>query len=520
VHRVHRLLAVCLLIPLGASLGAAQSSQSIARAVQSITAADVARRIGIIADDSMRGRDTPSPELEEVAAYIAGEFRRFGLKPGGDSGTFIQRYGVVRRQLDTAVTTLVIAGRGTQSLKPGTGLMVVPAFPLPERELSGPAVLLAGPADSAAPLGGLDVKGAWVVMPATSARQGFFGLQFDVRAAQTAVVEHGAIGVLLVSNRSDSGWQALQPRLVRPSIGLEGAAAAPFEAALLEIRDSTGARALGIDPAALRSSVTRLARQLEGTTVTFRPAQHVLQRIAAPNVVGLLEGSDPQLKREYVVYSAHMDHVGVAGTGPGCQAKGADSICNGADDDASGTIAVVEAAEAFASLSPRPKRSLVFVTVSGEEKGLWGSQYFADHPPLPIADAIANLNLDMVGRNWTDTISAIGREHSDLGTTLARVAAAHPELKMQPVDDLWPQENFYFRSDHYNFARKGVPILFFFNGTHPDYHQVSDHADRIDAEKESRIVKLVFFLGLELANGVERPKWNPDSYRRIVQAGN
>ncbi len=162
----------------------------------------------------------------------------------------------------------------------------------------------------------------------------------------------------------------------------------------------------------------------------------------------------------------------------------------------------------------------MFVAVSGEEKGLWGSQYFADHPPLPIADAIANLNLDMVGRNWKDTISAIGREHSDLGTTLARVAAAHPELNMQPVDDLWPQENFYFRSDHYNFARKGVPILFFFNGTHPDYHQVSDHADRIDAEKESRIVKLVFFLGLELANGAERPKWNPDSYKRIVQAGN
>jgi len=520
VHRYRRLLAACFLMALGQRLAAAQSPESVARAVGSITAADVARRIGIIAHDSMRGRDTPSPELEEVAAYIAGEFRRFGLKPGGDSGTFIQRYGVVRRRLDTAATTLAIAGPAPQTLRPGSGLLVIPALPLPERELAGPVALLAGPADSAAPLAGLDVKGAWIAMPAVAAPRGVFGLQFDVRAAQTAVVEHGALGVLLFSDRPDSAWRALQPRLGRPTVGLEGAAAEPFQAALLEIRDSTAARALGIDPAALRASATRVARRLDGTTVTFRPAQHVLERISAPNAVGILEGRDPLLGREYVVYSGHMDHVGVAGSSPGCQARGADSICNGADDDASGTIAVVEAAEAFARLTPRPRRSIVFLTVSGEEKGLWGSRYFADHPALPIADAVANLNLDMVGRNWKDTISVIGREHSDLGTTLARVAAAHPELNMQPVDDQWPAENFYFRSDHYNFARKGVPILFFFNGTHPDYHQVSDHPELIDAEKESRIVKLAFYLGLELANAAERPKWNPDSYKRIVEAGN
>jgi len=107
----------------------------------------------------------------------------------------------------------------------------------------------------------------------------------------------------------------------------------------------------------------------------------------------------------------------------------------------------------------------------------------------------------------------------DLGATLNRVGAAHPELKMQPIDDIWPQESFYTRSDHYNFARKGVPILFFFNGTHPDYHRPSDSVDKIDAEKESRIVKLVFYLGLDVANGAERPKWNPDSYARIVTGG-
>jgi len=126
----------------------------------------------------------------------------------------------------------------------------------------------------------------------------------------------------------------------------------------------------------------------------------------------------------------------------------------------------------------------------------------------------------MVGRNWKDTIVVIGKEHSNLGATLNRVARAHPELRMTPIDDIWPQERFYFRSDHYNFARKGIPILFFFNGTHADYHQVGDSPDKIDAEKEARIVKLLFYLGLDVANAAERPKWNPESYKQIVAGGN
>jgi len=137
---------------------------------------------------------------------------------------------------------------------------------------------------------------------------------------------------------------------------------------------------------------------------------------------------------------------------------------------------------------------------------------------VALNNVVADLNIDMVGRNWRDTIVAIGKEHSDLGATLNRVASEHPELNMKPIDDIWPQENFYFRSDHYNFARKGVPILFFFNGTHEDYHRPGDSPDKIDAEKEARIAQLIFYLGLEVANTAARPKWNPDSYKRIVSA--
>ncbi len=326
--RALTLLIVVLLTPLACT---AQNEARHTEAANSITAAEIRQRIGILAHDSMRGRITPSPELDEVAAYIASEFRRLGLEPGGDDGSFVQRY----------------------------------------------------------PLAG----------------------------------------------------------------------------------------------------------------------------VLAPNVAGIMEGSDPALNNQYIVYSAHMDHLGV---GP---PMNGDSIYNGADDDASGTAAIIELAEAFTMLEPRPRRSMIFLTVSGEERGLLGSTYFATHPPIPITQMVANINIDMIGRNWTDTVVVIGKEHSDLGRTVSRVAARHPELGMSAVADIWPQERYYFRSDHYNFAKRGVPILFFFNGTHEDYHRPSDHVEKIDAEKASRIVKLTFYLGLEVANEAKRPKWNPESYERIVRRG-
>jgi Zn-dependent M28 family amino/carboxypeptidase len=260
--------------------------------------------------------------------------------------------------------------------------------------------------------------------------------------------------------------------------------------------------------------------------MTIGVRRRVVDQTSAPNVIGVLEGSDPQLKSEYVFFTGHMDHIGVVGGGAGCSASGADSICNGADDDASGTIGVVELAKAFASLNPRPRRSLVFMTVSGEERGLWGSGYYASNPEVPLAQTVADLNMDMIGRyydnrpGWRDTIVVIGKEHSSLGEVANRVTREHPEIRMQLIDDIWPTENFYRRSDHFNFARKGVPILFFFNGTHPDYHRATDSVDKVDAEKEARIVRMVFYIGLEVANTTARPQWNPESRRQIVEAGN
>ncbi|MDT8368255.1 MAG: M28 family peptidase [Longimicrobiales bacterium] len=235
----------------------------------------------------------------------------------------------------------------------------------------------------------------------------------------------------------------------------------------------------------------------------------------APNVVAILPGSDPGLAGEYVVYSAHMDHVGVREP----EGESTDSIWNGADDNASGTSTLIEVAEAMASMDPeaRPRRSMLFLWVSGEERGLLGSAAFASDPSVPLESIVADFNVDMVGRNWTDTIVAIGKEHSDLGATMNRVNAANPEIGMTAIDDLWPDENFYRRSDHFNFARRGVPVLFFFNGTHEDYHEASDEVEKIDTGKMARIGRLLFLLGLEVGNADARPQWDPESRAEIVE---
>jgi hypothetical protein len=490
---------------------AAQAPAALQRAVGSITPEDVRRRVGIIADDSMRGRDTPSPELDKVAGYIAGEFRRFGLKPGGDNGTFLQRYAIDRVQFVAESSTAVVRGGG-----PDVTLRYASDFAFVDNtfdtgDYAGDLVLVSGP------LGG-ELSGD------TAALAGKMLMLVPGprnRGERQRVLSWKPGGVIVVNSAPDSIWTQAVTRSSRAQLRDPSRPVGP--PVILAIRAASllplVAR-LGVDVAAAQSATTLEAKPLGGAQLHVHARVRAVERKSAPNVVGILEGSDPRLKNEYVVYSAHMDHVGVAGAGGtgGCRAQGADSVCNGADDDGSGTVAVIEAAEAFARLNPRPKRSIIFLTVSGEEKGLWGSAYFADHTPVPVGNIVADLNIDMVGRNWKDTIVAIGKEHSDLGATLNRVAAAHPELNMTPIDDIWPQENFYFRSDHYNFARKGVPILFFFNGTHEDYHRPGDSPDKIDGEKEARIIKLVFYLGLDVANAAARPKWNPDSYKRIVTA--
>jgi hypothetical protein len=477
-------------------------------AVHSITPAGVKQRISIIADDSMRGRFTPSPGLEKVASYIAGQFQSFGLKPGGDSGSFLQRYSVEAVRLDTAQARIAVQDGPTWRL--GHEAVFQWGSGLAAGEVTGPTIVLTGLPPAKPPVE-LGLKGSIVVLvPGVTPR----GLPVpETNLLAPVLVRGGVAALIVVAPIPDSMWAAMGQMQLRPVTRYPWNDIPP----IIRVRDAAIAPVLaqrGLGLAALRRAADQPFKEtpVPDLKLSVDLRHRVLESVSAPNVVGILEGSDPQLGNEYLVFSAHMDHLGV---GPP-DAKG-DSIYNGADDDASGTAAVLELAQAFAQLEPRPRRSLIFLTVSGEERGLWGSSYFTAHPPVPIGQMVADLNEDMVGRNWKDTIVAIGRQHSDLGATLARVNAAHSELQMTAIDDIWPRERFYFRSDHYNFAKRGVPILFFFNGTHPDYHQPSDEPAKIDAEKESRIIQLVFYLGLEVANAPQRPKWNPESFKEIVQ---
>lgn len=504
--RASVLVAAVLLWP---AIGSAQTAAT-KKAAATITEAEVKARIGLIADDSMGGRDTPSPGLDKAAAWVASEFKRLGLKPGGDDGAYIQRYPITVTRPNPDSSFLAFTAPDGQTLKLTIGKdLYVEGVPPGTLTTMG-MVLVGGRQVDTTAVSAEAVRGKLVVLVTDWSG----GLSAAAQAAIGLVMGRGARAVMMPVNSdsiiagmgigTDPGPVVTRGTTPRTSRGGAFFPLVPEKAIVAAVPEAAE------QFAQLRAAPTTTVVPLDWqAAIIDKPGESTT--VMAPNTVGILEGTDPTLKAEYVVFSAHMDHVGgrCGGSTP------EDRICNGADDDGSGTVGVVELAEAF--VQARPKRSTIFLTVSGEERGLWGSAHFADHTPVPLKQIVADLNMDMIGRNWKDTVVAIGKEHSDLGATADRVAAANPELGIRIVDDLWPQENLYFRSDHYNFARKGIPILFFTSGLHPDYHAVTDSPDKIDAEKETRILRLVFHLGQEIANAPTRPKWNPESYRKIVQ---
>jgi Zn-dependent M28 family amino/carboxypeptidase len=247
-------------------------------------------------------------------------------------------------------------------------------------------------------------------------------------------------------------------------------------------------RDLGLLPAFPFASYTmRYATRAWGTT----PAG------TAPNAGAVLEGSDPTLKSQYVVVIAHMD-----GKGVGVPVNG-DSIYNGADDNASGTAAVLEMAEEFAGTDPHPRRSVLFLVVSGEEHGLWGTYAYLANPTVPVANIVAVLNFDMISRNSPDSVFGSGMDGSTLGDRLLEVVAAHPEEPM--VFTPGPTGG----SDQVPFWERGVPFVMFFAGLNPDYHTPVDEVGRIDATKAARVTRMAFYLALRIAGDDARPAWKP-----------
>ena len=212
----------------------------------------------------------------------------------------------------------------------------------------------------------------------------------------------------------------------------------------------------------------------------------------APNVIGWIEGSDPQLNHEYVVFTAHFDHIG---TSPVASPTG-DDVFNGADDNASGSAALLEIAEAFGSLDTPPARSVLFIATSAEERGLVGAMYYTSYPTYPLENAIANLNLDMIGRNDPSTVQVIRQSTSDLGELVQSVAASHGDIGVSPIDS--PDDQLVRRSDCFAFLLSGIDALFFHSGLHDDYHGLDDEPERLDAGKTAAVARLAYWVGVEL----------------------
>ncbi len=251
---------------------------------------------------------------------------------------------------------------------------------------------------------------------------------------------------------------------------------------------------------------TRKTKQIEVTGTINITIKEASQNINSENVLGYLEGSD--LKDELIIITAHYDHLGKEGW----------VVYNGADDDGSGTVAVIELAKAFATAKKEgegPRRSILFMTVSGEEKGLLGSSYYVNNPEYPLKNTICNLNIDMIGRmdkqheNNPDYVYLIGSDKlsSDLHTISEKANKTYSTLELNyTYNDEKDKNRFYYRSDHYNFAKNGIPVIFYFNGVHDDYHKETDEVDKINFEKIEKTTRLVFFTAWELANRTERIK--------------
>ncbi len=494
---------------------------------EAITAAQLKDYLTFIASDEMEGRDTPSRGLNTVAKFIAMNLSRWGLQPAGDDKTYFQRINLKRSKVDPAHTTARINGT---SFTTGTDFIASATA----GTASGP-LLYAGPGWVVKSKGidaykGVSVKDKIVVVFGGLPK----GLSFNDLKGEPGgdwdnpgsyVLRNGGKGVIVIPNPGVlNNWNerakqmmersTLSPEKLRnstpqaPTITVS----TPMINALFAGEKINGEALLKSGAAAEYGESFDLGA---GKTVNFTIGVQD-ENIPTQNVVAVLEGSDPVLKNEYVAIGAHYDHVGMRASGDG------DRIFNGADDDGSGTTGVLAIAEAFAS-GPRPKRSILFVWHCGEEKGLWGSEYFTKFPTIPLSQIITQLNIDMIGRSKTiansgdarnkelsepNEIYVIGSKmmSSELGQLSEAVNKSYLRISFNyKYDDPKDPNRFFFRSDHFNYAQKGIPIIFYFDGVHEDYHQVSDEVSKIDFAKMEKVSRTVYATAWELANTAKRP---------------
>lgn len=502
-----------------------------------ISETEIKQWLTYFASDEFEGRNTYSEGLGLAAGFIAAQLKSWGIKPGGPEGSYFQRVSVLGVKAANRSSLTVEANGQTRAFKQGEGIDF-PNFVGVKRSFTSDQIEFVGYGLGASPVhddfAGKNVRGKVVVYIGSS---GPAGLDARYRRllgsrARAAIEERGAvatIGPAFVSRRptppTSSATQGENPDFT--TVQRLDAEVAPTVSAgddLLEfLLASAGASYTDLKDKASRGEKLP-AITLKNVRLTFNldADYRVIRTQYTRNVVGIVEGSDPKLKDTFVAFGAHYDHVGYSegeieqtANGPRLRAgRGrindpTDRIWNGADDDGSGSIGILAIAKAFAT-ARKPRRSVLFVWHAGEERGLLGSRYFADHSTVPLEKIVAQINIDMIGRNSQDKaenanqVFVVGSDR--ISTELHNLSIDANQSMAKPLaldfemNDLGDTEQIYYRSDHYSYAAKGIPIVFLFTGLHADYHANTDSAEKINYEKMARIAQFAYELGLRVAN--------------------
>jgi hypothetical protein len=489
------------------SMAMAQKNKDAGKFAATITQQGLKDKLTIVAGDEMEGRETATAGQRKAAAYIEQHFKNLGLKPG-NGNSYQQAYPVYQDELKQAnlqlygfafeygnhfTVPLSTAVNGSWKLNE----VVFVSYGITDKDRND--------------YKDLDVKGKWVMLldisPADMEKgesfmpaQSRFGGSLSGKIATAK--KNGALGVIAVSKIFAS------PNKVTPSATGQ----------MYMKKTNSADNAIPVVNVSYQAVASILTKQLANytslkdvkpglyNTNTAISINKTTNNLESTNVLAVLEGTDK--KDEYVMLTAHYDHLGMRDG----------VIYHGADDDGSGTVSVLQMAEAFAAAKAKgkgPRRSIVFMTVSGEEKGLWGSEYYTDHPTFPLAKTSVDLNTDMVGRidpaykgDSMNYVYAIGEDK--LSSDLMKITDSINTMAKLEIDrrynDPKDPNRFYYRSDHYNFAKNGVPIIFYFDGVHKDYHRPSDTVEKINFDLMEKRVRLIFNTAWVMANREEMMK--------------
>lgn len=491
-----------------------------------------------LSDDLLEGRGSGTRGHELASKYVAAQMQSFGLEPIGDQGTWFQQVRLREAAVEGNFSVQVSRNGSILQLEPETEILVGASCGETGSVINAPLVFagrgITAPERNHDDYAGIDVKGKIAIL-LSGAPEDF---PSAIRAHYSAsylkyrnAIDHGALAVITLRTPQDEkifSWKALSRNMALPRLCGIGPDDKLIESIPMSIvlNQSGGER---LFDGSQRSYEQLLEDAKSGKLRSFAlPGSMTIRRssthreITSPNVAGVLRGSDPTLRNEYVLYTAHLDHLGIG------RAVDGDNIYNGAFDNASGVAALLEVARTFADLDPAPGRSILFLFVTAEEKGLVGSNYFAHYPTVPIGSIVANLNLDGMGAFYpVRDLIAMGEEHSSLREQVRR-AANHVGLEVSP--DPYPEQTFFVRSDQYSFVKKGIPALFIDAGMKSAdskvngkavfdewiksiYHTPNDEFSQpFDFDSAARLAQVQMIIGWLVANDSKRPSWNAGDF--------